>query len=48
MLFSSINFYKLKISLSDLLLGEAVYPFYVLNLMLMSSSCTYGIIIIRT
>lgn len=43
-----LNFYKLKISLSALLLGGAVYPLYVLNLMLMLSSYTYGIIILRT
>lgn len=43
-----LNFYKLKISLRDLSVGGAVYPPYILNLMLMFSSYTYGTIIVRT
>lgn len=43
-----LNFYKLKISLRDLSVGEALYPSYILNLMLIFSSYTYGTIIVRT
>lgn len=42
-----LNFYKLKIFLRDLSVGGAVYLQYILNLMLMFSSYTYGIIIVK-